>query len=72
MNRCVDVGTEEHIVLFVSEEDQGGVATGTEDSETGVGYQPAQCRRAVAVDCIYTGTFDDGLDQLLGVEVAGL
>ena len=72
MDRCVDVGTEEHKVLSISEEDQGGVAAGTEDSETGVGYQPAQCRRAVAVDRIYTGTVDDGLDQLLWVEVAGL
>ena len=62
LNRCIDVGTEEDVVLAVREEDQSGVVTGTKDGETRVGDQPAQCRRAVAIDCVYAGTVDDGLD----------
>jgi hypothetical protein len=61
-NRCVNVGAEKHIVLAVCEEDQSGVVAGTKDGETGVSDQPAQCRRAVAVDRVDAGTFDDGLD----------
>ncbi len=37
LDRRIDVGAEKHVVLAVRGKDQGGVAAGTEDSETGVG-----------------------------------
>ena len=59
-------------MLAVRENDQSSVVAGAKDGETGACDQPAQCRRAVAIDGVYAGTFDDGLDQLLRVEIAGL
>jgi hypothetical protein len=52
LNRLIDVGAEEDVVLAVCEENQGGVVPGSNDRETGVGYQTMQRGRAVAVDRI--------------------